>query len=103
MKEYTDADITIQIPDYADVLAAANKIIISVRDQKGDILNRDATVDEDTVSIHLSPEDFNTLKPGIIEIEASIFDSDGLVAKTETVKDKILPSVASVILYDTET
>lgn len=98
MKEYTDADIVIQIPNGEEILKSVNKVVISVRDKKGNVLNRQADIDEDLISIHLSPIDFDILKPGIIEIEASLFDNEGLVSKTETIKDKINPSVAGEIL-----
>ena len=98
MKEYTDADIVIQIENGRNFLNDVEQVVISVRDQKGSKLHRKADIDEDKVSIHLSPEDFEILKPGLAEVEASIFDKDGLVSKTETIKTKIIPSVAGELL-----
>lgn len=99
MKQYTDADIVLRIEGAAEELAKAKKVVLTV-ERGSNQVTKDATIDGDTVAIHLTPEDTVTLGTGLASCEMTMVTADGMVAKSSTVRvnvsDAVLEEVPSV-------
>jgi hypothetical protein len=102
LKQYTTPTITITIEGASEILANADRVIVTFARNRY-LYDLDGIVDGDTVTVSLTQEQTATLK-GSIQVEVSVVtknDNGSLnIIKSETMTMEVEPSIKQEIIED---
>ena len=94
MKQYTTPTVTLNVPDMADLLAAADRVVVVAKSTSGTEIkwqDDELTIDGENISFTMTPEQTASLDTKT-KVEATIFVGDKIY-KTETVTMRITAAV----------
>lgn len=93
MKAYTTPEVRMQLEGAQDILANAEKIILTAESGKAEIdrvgPSDELTVEGDTIIVRYTQEETVSLGVGDIRFEATVKLADGTVVKSTTVSVKM--------------
>lgn len=92
MKTYTTPTVVIDVPDGAQALADAERVIVAAKGRQ--LIEKDAeSVDGTAVTVSYSQSETASLGAGAVEFEVTLKMPDGTVVKTETVAARLKEAV----------
>ena len=92
MKTYTTPTVVIDVPDGAQALADAERVIVAARGRQ--LIEKDAaSVDGTAVAVSYSQSETASLGAGAVEFEVTLKMPDGTVVKTETAAARLNEAV----------
>ena len=96
IKQYTTPTIQLTIENGAEILAAADKVIVTVSDGSLDI-DYEPVIEEDTLTITMTEADTARLSLGNMLVEATI-KLGAQIIKTKTVKTKLVEAIRDKVV-----
>lgn len=96
MKEYTTPSIDIALDGAYDVLAHAERVVVTLKGRQ--VIEKEPTVDKTILSISLTQQETALLGAGILLIEVTILTKDGSVLKSDTIKTTIEASLRREVI-----
>lgn len=92
MKTYTTPTVVIDVPDGAQALADAERVIVAAKGRQ--LIEKDAaSVDGTAVTVSYSQSETASLGAGAVEFEVTLKMPDGTVVKTETAAARLKEAV----------
>lgn len=95
-KEYTTPTIDIALEGAQEAIAAAQKIIVTLKGRQ--TLEKIPVVDRSILSISLTQQETAILGVGTVLIEVTLLTVDGVVLKSNTIKTTIDAAVRKEVL-----
>ena len=92
MRTYTTPTVVIDVPDGAQALADAERVIVAAKGRQ--LIEKDvASVDGTAVAVPYTQAETAALGAGLVEFEVTLKMPDGTVVKTETAAARLKEAV----------